>query len=398
MAEHDHRRPAILQVLPRLEPEVLGRQAVDLARYLRSSGWRAFVASSGGRLERELAAAGATHLKLPLERAGWLADWGNAGRLARAVRRYRIALVQAPMAGSAWSAVLAARRAGVPFVVTCHESCPEHGPALRRFERVVSAGRQVVAVSDYLADELARRGAAAPARIRVVRPWIDPELFDPDRVRGYRMAGLADRWGIAPDTRLVLVPGPLAPESGHRALLEAMAGLDRRDFTLLLLGHAEPDGAYARELTALLRTWRLGDRVRFGGDVDDLPAALALADVVVLPVSRPEPSGLLAAAAQAMGKPVIVTDQGALAESVMPSATGWLVPPDDAGELGRALDLALSLDEEVRQRLAARARAYVVGTFGMQAMCERMLEIYRELLRMTPHRHPAVAGPVAEVS
>jgi glycosyltransferase involved in cell wall biosynthesis len=212
------------------------------------------------------------------------------------------------------------------------------------------------------------------------------------------MAALADRWGIAPDTRLVLVPGPLAPESGHRPLLEAAAGLDRRDFTLLLLGHAEPDGAYARELTALLRTRRLGDRVRFGGEVDDLPAALALADVVALPVSRPEPSGLPAAAAQAMGKPVIVTDQGALAESVMPSATGWLVPPDDAGELGRALDLALSLDEEVRQRLAARARAYVLGTFGMPAMCERMLELYRELLRLAPHRHPAVAGPVAEVS
>ena len=30
----------------------------------------------------------------------------------------------------------------------------------------------------------------------------------------------------------------------------------------------------------------------------------------------------------------------------MPAATGWLVPPDDPGELARALELALALDDE----------------------------------------------------
>ena len=60
--------------------------------------------------------------------------------------------------------------------------------------------------------------------------------------------------------------------------------------------------------------------------------------------------------AQAMGKPVVVTNQGALAECVMPAATGWLVPPDDPVELARALELALGLDESSRLRLAALRR------------------------------------------
>ena len=50
-------------------------------------------------------------------------------------------------------------------------------------------------------------------------------------------------------------------------------------------------GAYGRELLALIRRAGLGERVRFAGDVDDLPAALSLADVVVLPATRPDPSG-----------------------------------------------------------------------------------------------------------
>ena len=130
-----------------------------------------------------------------------------------------------------------------------------------------------------------------------------------------------------------------------------------------------------------LRASRLDGRVRFAGEVADLPAALALADVVVLPATDPDPSGFLAVAAQAMGRPVIVSDQGALADSVMPAATGWLVPSGEAAELGRAIELALSLDGEVRDRLAARARAFAAETFKMEALCARTLEVYRELLQ-----------------
>jgi glycosyltransferase involved in cell wall biosynthesis len=160
--------------------------------------------------------------------------------------------------------------------------------------------------------------------------------------------------------------------------------LARTDCTVLFVGGLDHRGAYVKELTTAVRKAGLGERVRFGGDTEDLPAALALADVVVLAATRPDPSGVVAAAAQAMGKPVIVTDNGALAESVMPAATGWLVPPDDPDELARALDLALSLEEDVRQRLAARARAFVLNERGLEPMCARTIAVYRELVQPMP--------------
>ncbi|MFZ1428356.1 MAG: hypothetical protein WAS21_16465, partial [Geminicoccaceae bacterium] len=74
--------PAVLQVLPRLERDELGRNTLDIARHLRAEGWRSLVASAGGALEGELAAAGVTHLPLPLDATGWFAQRANAGRLA----------------------------------------------------------------------------------------------------------------------------------------------------------------------------------------------------------------------------------------------------------------------------------------------------------------------------
>lgn len=371
-----------LQALPRLDAaDAAARAAVDLARHLRRRGWRALVASAGGPLERELAAAGATHVRLPLDRDGWPALWANAARLARLARAHRVALCHAHAPGPAWSARRAARRAGAAFVTTCHAAAPdaEAGFLARRRRRALLAGGRVIAVSDHLGEALAAAGVDA-ARLRVVRGWVDPAELDPERVRGHRVAALAERCGIAAGLRLVVAPGPLDPGQGHLLLLDALALLPRRDFAVLLAGAAEPGDRRAAAILARARAAGIADRVRFAGAVADLPAFLALADVVVLPAVRPEPSGTLAAAAQAMGKPVIVTDQGALPEAVMPAATGWLVPSGDAGELARALDLALSLDEPVRRRLAERARAFVLDRYAVEPLCERTLDVYREAL------------------
>src|SRR5688572_30995728 len=112
-------RPAALQVLPRLDADEVGRSAVDLARHLRQEGWRAFVASAGGALERALGAAGATHLPLPLDQTGPWSRWRNARHLRRAIRQHRITLVHAHAPGAAWSAARASRATGAKLVTTC---------------------------------------------------------------------------------------------------------------------------------------------------------------------------------------------------------------------------------------------------------------------------------------
>ena len=81
-----------------------------------------------------------------------------------------------------------------------------------------------------------------------------------------------------------------------------------------------------------------------------------------------------------MGKPVIVTDIGGLGETLMPAATGWLVPPDDVDELTRALQLALAMPDDARARLAARARRFVARNFTLEQMGRSTLAVYRELL------------------
>jgi len=371
---------AVLQLVLDLDAPEPGRCALDLARVLRASGWRALMASAGGTLQRELAAAGATHLPLPLGASGRFARWRNVGRLSRIVREHRVALIHGHAQGASSIGAEVARATALPLVVTAYDVEVPGSAAARRDVKTMLAADRVITASEFVADRLVADHGVPPERVRVVPLWFDPAEFDPERVRGHRVLALAERWGIAPGLKVILAPPPHPEDRGHLLLLKALAALPRTDCVAVLAGAVAESGDYGDRLVVAIRKAGLGERVRFAGTIADLPAALSLADIVALPATRPVASGLLAAMAQAMGKPVIVTNQGALAECVMPAATGWLVPPDNPVELARALELALAMDEGSRQRLAVRARTFVCGEFGLETMCARTLAVYRELI------------------
>ena len=153
---------------------------------------------------------------------------------------------------------------------------------------------------------------------------------------------------------------------------------------MLVVGDLDSKSAYVREIERTILAKNLSDRVHFGGHCDDMAAAYMLADVVILPAVEPEAFGRVAIEAQAMGKPVVVSHMGALPETVMPASTGWLIKPDDPDELAWALDLALSMEGDVKERLAERARAFVVEELSIEQMCRRTIDIYRELVRNAP--------------
>jgi glycosyltransferase involved in cell wall biosynthesis len=121
--------------------------------------------------------------------------------------------------------------------------------------------------------------------------------------------------------------------------------------------------------------------------VDDMPAAFLAAHVAVVASTEPEAFGRAATEAQVMGTPVIATDIGAPPETVLSAqrfgaeaATGWLVPPGDAGRLADALAAALALTPEQRAGMGARARAHVAERFSLAVMKRQTLEVYDQLL------------------
>ncbi|EHH67963.1 lipopolysaccharide biosynthesis protein [Gluconobacter morbifer G707] len=291
-------------------------------------------------------------------------------------------LVHARSRVPAWSAWLACRREGIPLVTTWHGVHEAKWWGKRRYNSVLARGARVIAISDFIAGRMKREYGVTDDRLRTIPRGADPRLFSPDAVSGEQIQTLAEAWDLPDDAKVIFMPARLTRWKGQGVLIEALALLRRMTETawVCVLTGPETDRKFAQALGRRVRELGLQDHVRFAGNCADIPAACALASVVVAPSLRPEPFGRTLVEAQMMGRPVIGTSQGAMMETVLPGETGLVVPPDDAPALAAALASVLSAPQDALDWLAEKARAHVLRHYTIRQMQAATLGVYDELL------------------
>src|SRR5690606_19584568 len=127
---------------------------------------------------RDVERAGAEHVAMPADSKNPLVMRRNVERLGRLIAERGVDIVHARSRAPAWSAMLAARRAGVSFVTTFHGRYNAGNPAKAYYNSVMARGDRVIAISDFIGGEVVNRYHADPDRVRVIPRGIDIEIFD----------------------------------------------------------------------------------------------------------------------------------------------------------------------------------------------------------------------------
>jgi len=391
----------VLQIIPELDAGGAERTAVDIAAGLANVGARALVATEGGRLVGELQAKGGIWAPFPASTKNPFAMLLNVRRLAKLCLDEGVAIIHARSRAPAWVALGAARALNLPFVTTYHGSYAGRSSIKLLYNSVMARGDIVIANSHYTGGLIRAAYPEAGPRIRVIHRGTDLAQFSPSAVAPERVEALRSLWAVAPHERVVLLAARLTGWKGQKVLIEAAARLKAQgleDTVFVLAGDPQRRDGYARELDALIRQRGLDGVVRRVGHCTDMPAAFLAASAVAVPSTQPEAFGRSAVEAQAMGAPVIVSNLGAVPETVRSSPavapgerTGWQVPADDAAALADALGGALALGASAREALATRARAHVERHFSLERMVADTLDVYIALVegRLRPPRAEA---------
>lgn len=377
-------KPAVLQIVPSLDTGGAERGTVDMAEAMAADGFAALVASAGGRMEAELAAVGGELVRLPAASKSPATILANAMRLKHIIAARNVRLVHARSRAPAWSGLIAARLAGVPFIATYHGIYAAKNGLKRWYNSVMVRGAAVIANSQWTADHIAAEYGDRFARIVVIPRGIDVERFDPAMVAPERVAALRAQWGVQDGDLVVLLPGRLTRLKGQLVLVEALAQMKRSgdldSIRAVLAGDAQGRDAYETELLHSIETAGLGGRVIIAGHVSDMAAAYQAADIVVSASIYAESFGRVPVEAAAMGKPVIATDHGGARETVLAGASGLLTAPGDAAALAGALKKLTRLDTQDRQAMGATGRAHVLAHYTRARMCAATLALYHEIL------------------
>lgn len=368
--------PTVLHLVSRLDGGGGSRLAIDLATALVEAGGRALIAYDGEASTYELTKHRITPVVEALTSRNPISTFTMTRRLAQTIRDQNVDLVHTQNATLAAVGQAAARKAGAKMIATFCDGPGNVATLSKKTRQALLACDHVLTLSYLTANLLAESLPELRERLSVVPFGIDLTRFDPSRVAAHRMVQLATSWRLPDDKPIVMLPARYAPQKGHALLLEALNEVKDIDLRCIMVGPSPDGGAYREELEKLISAMKLDDRVLLADECRDMPAALMLADLVVAPYLTPSTYNRVVIEAQALGRPLVVSDFPNARELVEGSSMAWLVPPNDHAALAWAIRDALNLPLEERQARTPQVIENLQRRSDRDWMRQRMLGMY----------------------
>jgi glycosyltransferase involved in cell wall biosynthesis len=342
-----------------------------------------------GGLSHELAAAGAEVVRLDylvlrrmwlqprrLPRLFWRATAGSVA-LARLICREHADLVYVNTLAAAGGAIAAfvSRRRCVWHV---HEVLTDEPAAFRVSFRLMLRlfAARIVANSHATARSIVTGGKRRGGCVAVVYPGVDPG--DPPLAR----SPVGER-----PLRLAIV-GRIAPRKGIEEGLTAVSILHRHgiDVTLEVLGGPPPGGEQLLDaMRGRAEAVGIAEITEFTGFVDDVPARLRQADILIVPSQRPEPFGIVLLDGMAAGCAVVATRNGGGSDEILEDGVSGLYCGRDPCSIAATVT-RLVRDEPLRREIAQNALEAVRARFTSERYTRAILE---QIAYMTGRRESA---------
>lgn len=271
-------------------------------------------------------------------------------------------------------------KARAPLVVTVHNVYPHERARTRRLRhalhRTYHTADHLIAHTHYTVNGLLRDFSVPPDRITRIphgrtQPLAGEAVLPPREDGGHQ----------------VLWFGQIRPEKALDVLIRALRHVldDGVPCRLVVAGAAEADMDVYRDLA---RQLGVTDAVDFQiGFVPETAIArlFAAATVVALPYRAIDQSGV-AIMAVSLGRAIVASRVGGLAELVDDAGCGLLVPVNDDVAFAAALRRMIC-DPPFRTACETNARRYAETTLSWGPIAERTEQVYRRLLAVREPRH-----------
>ena len=315
---------------------------------------------------RLLAGRPRSSLRLPLKAIEYPPGALRAVRRVRALNAHvvHVQWCPAPRIDRRWLATLARTR---PTVFTAHEVLPP------RSAHQVDVWREIFATVDRVVVHSAGSGA------RLAELGVEPgkivEIPHPafESANGTPVA--------APSGSTLLFFGLIRRYKGLDVLIRALPEVAAAVPETRLIVAGDPLDEPIGPLRDLAVSLGVADRIEWRLEYvpgDGIPALMASATVVVLPYRRIEASGVLADAV-GNGRPAVVSDVGAIGETVRRFGAGEAVPPEDPGALAAACVRLLGDETRLAAAFAGVEAARKALTWDASAEAHELL--YDEIAR-----------------
>lgn len=363
--------------------------ARDLTFHLSNYGWRSFVITdkfdsrqSDQLVSKEL--QDVIFLDAPIKeleditQVTWrVLQFGILNKIDTVISKLpSIDIVHANSMETAILGRMIADHLSIPLVATIHEHAPEKKPFGQGLCQLIFQRLGIdalIAPSDFYFSRAVKLGFPVE-RIHQIIHGVSQERLTTSSKNSTSL------WDVPSGSVVVVVVARIYPPKGISTLIEA-AKILKKDprFRLIIVGPDGP-GPYAPEIRERIKTYKLEDIVQLTGEVSPskIPAILTAADIIVAP-SLAEGFGLSVVEAMLLGKPVIASNVGGLAQIIRNDISGLLVEPGNIEGFVAAINKLMN-SPELAVQLSMTAKKDALNRFSADRMAAETGKIYNHLI------------------
>jgi len=377
----------VLQVIPKLGRGGAETGCYDLAHYLHENNCSSYIVTSGGALTQYINKKKVKLIRLPVQSKNPILILINSIILVFIILFLNINIVHARSRAPAWSCLIAAKITKRKFVTTFHGTYNFKSSIKKFYNSVMVRSDLIIAGSNFIFSHIKNNYPEylkSEKRFLVIFRGINTEYFDPKKIKNSDKMLLKNKWKIEDDKKIILLPGRLTYWKGQEIFLEALGKLKINspniNFKAIILGDDQGRKVYKKKLLRLVDQYRIINEVIFIDNIELMPIAYEISDVVISSSIEPEAFGRVSVEAQAMQKPIIASNIGGSNETIIDGKTGFLFEAGNPNKLSEKIEEILSLSDLTLNGIGAEGRKNVISKFNVEKMCFSTYSEYKKLL------------------
>jgi glycosyltransferase involved in cell wall biosynthesis len=379
----------VLQVIPKLGFGGAETGCYDLAHYLSEQECKSFLITSGGELLKFVRRDKVKVIRLPVQSKNLIIIFVNSIIIFFIILFYKIDIVHARSRAPAWSCLWACFFSRKKFVTTFHGTYNFSGKLKHFYNSVMVRSKLVIGGSNFIFNHINKNYQKylnpQKKKLMVIFRGINLEYFNTKNTSEKKTNILESSWKVDKKNFIILLPGRLTKWKGQEVFIESLNLLleehNRENFHAIILGSDQGREVYSKKLLLLVERYRLKKKITFIEGCKEMPLAYKLSDLVVSSSIEPEAFGRVAVEAQAMKKPIVVSDIGGSRETVLNGKSGLFYKYNDPKELAKAINKVMKLDKKSLALMGEQGRKNVEKKFNVDQMCQTTFTEYKKLLK-----------------
>jgi len=379
----------VLQVIPKLGFGGAETGCYDLAHYLAEQNCKSFLITSGGQLLKYVRKEKVKIIRLPVHSKNPIIIFLNFIIIFFILWVYKIDIVHARSRAPAWSCLWACFFSRKKFVTTFHGTYNFSSNIKQFYNSVMVRSKLIIGGSNFIFSHISKNYQKylnlKKQKLMVIFRGINLEFFSEKNISDKKLNTLMSNWKINKKNFIILLPGRLTKWKGQEIFIEALNLLleahSNENFHAIVLGSDQGREVYYKKLLLLVERYRIGKKITFIENCQEMPLAYKLSDLVVSSSIEPEAFGRVAVEAQAMNRPIVASDIGGSRETVLNGKSGLLYKYNDPKELAKAINKIMKMDKQSRSLMGELGRRNVEKKYNVDQMCQTTFTEYKKLLK-----------------